>query len=278
MGSVQLNVGTVKKIKSRNPIIEFDKLQLYFKKPYIINAPDENHQIIIQQPRIGDIVEFGQGRYYSTINIFTTNTTASRLQLWEKGIDWNDISDFELFIRIFNAAEESIYQKILFNKIEKPLDFSTYGMYEKKSKDGKTEKVLYSKDDEVEINENVYFHLSQYFRNVFNIFPDEKITHDSTMKKWFIRKDKNELTNKQLKGNDAEKDNGFMSLISACCNHPGFKYKPSELEEIGVYEFYDSVKRLQVYESCTALQKGMYSGMIDGSKINPEDYNFMKNI
>lgn len=278
MGSVQLNVGTVKKIKSRNPIIEFDKLQLYFKKPYIINAPDENHQIIIQQPRIGDIVEFGQGRYYSTINIFTTNTTASRLQLWEKGIDWNDISDFELFIRIFNAAEKSIYQKILFNKIEKPLDFSTYGMYEKKSKDGKTEKVLYSKDDEVEINENVYFHLSQYFRNVFNIFPDEKITHDSTMKKWFIRKDKNELTNKQLKGNDAEKDNGFMSLISACCNHPGFKYKPSELEEIGVYEFYDSVKRLQVYESCTALQKGMYSGMIDGSKINSEDYNFMKNI
>lgn len=278
MGSVQLNVGTVKKIKSRNPIIEFDKLQLYFKKPYIINAPDENHQIIIQQPRIGDIVEFGQGRYYSTINIFTTNTTASRLQLWEKGIDWNDISDFELFIRIFNAAEKSIYQKILFNKIEKPLDFSTYGMYEKKSKDGKTEKVLYSKDDEVEINENVYFHLSQYFRNVFNIFPDEKITHDSTMKKWFIRKDKNELTNKQFKGNDAEKDNGFMSLISACCNHPGFKYKPSELEEIGVYEFYDSVKRLQVYESCTALQKGMYSGMIDGSKINPEDYNFMKNI
>lgn len=278
MGSVQLNVGTVKKIKSRNPIIEFDKLQLYFKKPYIINAPDENHQIIIQQPRIGDIVEFGQGRYYSTINIFTTNTTASRLQLWKKGIDWNDISDFDLFIRIFNAAEKSIYQKILFNKIEKPLDFSTYGMYEKKSKDGKTEKVLYSKDDEVEINENVYFHLSQYFRNVFNIFPDEKITHDSTMKKWFIRKDKNELTNKQLKGNDAEKDNGFMSLISACCNHPGFKYKPSELEEIGVYEFYDSVKRLQVYESCTALQKGMYSGMIDGSKINPEDYNFMKNI
>lgn len=278
MGSVQLNTGNIKKIKSRNPIIEFDKLQLYFKRPYVINAPDSDHQIIIRQPTIRDIVDFGQNRFYATINVFTTNTTALRLQLWNQGLDWNDMSDFELFLRIFNTAEKEIYQKFLFNKDGKPLDFSSYGMYEKKSINGNTENVLYSTDDNVEINEHVYFCLSQYFRNVFNTFPDEKITHDSTMKKWFIRKDKNELNNKQFKKEKDMSDNGLISLISACCNHPGFKYKPSELESLGVYEFYDAVRRLQVYESCTALQKGMYSGMIDGSKINPEDYNFMKDI
>ena len=51
-----------------------------------------------------------------------------------------------------------------------------------------------------------------------------------------------------------------------------------ELKELGVAEFYDSVKRLQIYESSTALMKGMYSGFVDSSKINSDDYNFMKEI
>jgi hypothetical protein len=68
----------------------------------------------------------------------------------------------------------------------------------------------------------------------------------------------------------------MRSIISACVNHPGFKYKLDELKQVGVCEFYDSVKRLQVYEASTALLKGMYSGMIDSSKINPDEYNFMR--
>ena len=51
-------------------------------------------------------------------------------------------------------------------------------------------------------------------------------------------------------------------------NHPGFKYKKSELKEVGIVEFMDSVKRLQTYESVKALMSGMYSGMIDTSKMD----------
>ena len=40
----------------------------------------------------------------------------------------------------------------------------------------------------------------------------------------------------------------------------------------------DSVKRIQKYEQSTAVLKGMYSGFVDGSKINPEQYNFMGDV
>jgi len=40
----------------------------------------------------------------------------------------------------------------------------------------------------------------------------------------------------------------------------------------------DSVQRLQVYESSTAVMKGMYSGFVDGSKIKPENYNWMRSL
>jgi hypothetical protein len=72
--------------------------------------------------------------------------------------------------------------------------------------------------------------------------------------------------------------NSIQPLISACVNHPGFKYKLREMKELGIYEFFDSVKRLQIYENSTAIMKGMYSGFVDGSHIKPEDYNFMKEI
>ena len=42
--------------------------------------------------------------------------------------------------------------------------------------------------------------------------------------------------------------------------------------------FIDSVQRLQVYESTTALLRGMYSGFMDTSKIDKEQFNFMREI
>jgi len=276
MAKEQLNKGKTLKIKSRNPKIEFDKLKLFFRDKYVIDVPSADGIIVMTQPSLGDIVSIGEKKYYNTLNLFTTNTTAFRLQLWEKGMDWNKVSDFELFMRLISSADKEVYQTFL-----PDIDFTDFGIYEKKLPDTEdTVKVLYDINNRIEINEEVYFHISQYLRAVFNINPDEKLTNDSIMKKWFIEKDKRELKNLEFKINNGDFDdnNGLLPLISACCNHPGFKYRSDSLRQLGIFQFYDSVKRLQVYESCTALQKGMYSGMIDGSKIKADEYNFMKPI
>lgn len=275
MAKEQLNKGVIHKLKSRNPKIEFDKLRLYFRDPYVIDVEGADGKIVMKQPSIGDIVILGEQRFYHTLNIFITNTTAYRLQLWDQGKDWNETSDFELFIMLLNNAEKEIYETFL-----PDIDFSTFGIYEKRMpSDNKSVPVLYDTQNKIEINEEVYFHISQYLRTIFNIFPEEKITYDSTMKRWFIEKDRRELKNLEYKRSRGEtEDSGLLPLISACCNHPGFKYRSDSLRQLGLYQFYDSVKRLQVYESTTALQKGLYSGMIDGSKIKAEEYNFMKPI
>lgn len=264
-----------KKLKSRNPVIKYDKLKMYFREPYEIDLPDSDGKIVLVQPSIGDVVDLGERRFYSTLNIFTTNTTSFRLQLWEQGYDWNDTSDFELFIMLLNTADKEVYQTFLPN-----IDFSNFGRYIKETEDGETKKILYDVENKIEINEQIYFRISQYLRNTFNIYPEEKITKDRVLKKWYLEKDKRELKNaeyKRKKGGD-EEESSLLPIISGCVNHPGFKYKTSELKELGVYQFYDSVKRLQIYESTTALQKGMYSGFMDTKGISPEDYNFMRSI
>ena len=58
--------------------------------------------------------------------------------------------------------------------------------------------------------------------------------------------------------------------------YPGFKYKKNELKECGLYEFMDAVQGAQIYVSATSLLSGMYSGMIDTSKINKKEFNWMR--
>lgn len=261
-------------VKSRNPVIEFDMLQMYCGEPYVIDLEDTLGSITVYQPTIGDIIKIGQNKFFPTLNIFVTNTTASRLQLWEAGVDWNETSDFQLFLMTYRFIDPDV-SKLIFGD----LDWSKFEVFTKQEEE-KTMLMLYSEEYQTIINEQVYFHFSQYLRKVFNINPEEKLTKNKTMKQWYIDKDKRHLEiEKEKKEKGAVEDNGSLqAVISACINHPGFKYNLQELKEVGVCQFYDSVNRLQVYESATACMKGLYSGMVDGKKINPSDYNFMKQI
>ena len=268
-----LNKGPIRKAKSRNPIIHFDKLPMYFGEPFIIDFENLRGKVIIYSPTIGDIVEKGETRFYSTLSILTTNTTANRLMLWENGLDWNEVSDFELFSLLIKGVDKEV-ASLFFGE----LDISNFDRKAKETDDG-FEMVLYNEDADVEINERAYFYISQYIRTIFNYFPEEKLTDSNFLKKAFIDKDKRQ---KDIDAYKAQKGDNLgshlQSQISSFVSHPGTKYKLRELKEVGVCEFFDTLQRLQIYESATACMKGMYSGFVDGKKIKPEDYNFMREI
>lgn len=242
---------------------------MYFREPYVIDVENAEGTIVIQQPSIGDIVKYGEKEFYGTLNIFTSNTTSYRLALWELGVDWNTISDFDLFTIIYQQIDFEI-SKLIFGD----LDFSKFELFQRTYVDGDPEVIMKHSESGIEITEEVYLHMSQYLQNAFHSHPEEKLTDDPILKQWYIKKDQNEIRNKMLKG---ESDSSFLlPVISACVNHPGFKYDVESLKNVGVYQFFDSVQRLQIYESTTALLKGMYSGFVDTSKIPDESFNFMR--
>lgn len=256
------------KRKSRNPIIEFDYLQMYCGRPYVIDLESAKGTLTLYQPTMGKIITIGANKFYSTLNAFICNTNSYRLFLWENKIDWNECRDFDLFIMLLPTIDKEALELLLGD-----VDITKFKICQKND-----ELVLWDETLGIEINEEVYFHMSQYYRNVFKMFPEEKITKDRVLKNWYISKDKREAERKAKSATDEANDASLtlQALISSCINHPGFKYNLHQLDDVGVAEFYDSVQRLQIYESSTALMKGMYSGFVDSSKIKPDDYNFMK--
>ena len=102
----------------------FDRLQMYFGEPHLI--PYDGGMIQVNQPSIGDILYFGESNFYTMLNVFVGNPTSFRLQLWDIGIDWNKISDYELFRMLIKSLDvEST--RILFGDLD-------FRLFEEKNK------------------------------------------------------------------------------------------------------------------------------------------------
>ena len=254
-------------------------LQLYFGDPYQVSD-----KIQVLQPTIGGILEydkkFGESEFWSMLNVFIGNTTSYRLLLWDMGIDWNEISDFQLFSLLIKTLKVE-NTEILFGD----LDLSSFDAYmkqipskekfdDKEESEPKQEMILWNPELDIEINEDIYNNIVLYIRTMFNIFPKVEKAKGKTTKKWIIEEDRMNLANAKKEDTTST----FLPLIESCCCHPGFKYKKNELREVGIYEFMRDVQRLQVYESTTALLKGMYSGFIDTKGIDKEEFDFMRDI
>ncbi len=243
---------------------EFDKLRLYFGDDYKISD-----QITIHQPTIGEIVEFGEDNLYSALMVFIANTTMYRVMLWDAGIDWNKISDYQLF-RILYKKLDIKKTRLLFGD----LDFSLFVPFQYQI-DGEEKIGLFNSQQKAFIDEDTYNHIANYLRHMFNIFPKVEKAKGKTAKQWIIEGEKERL---RINSKDEKNNSNLLPMISFCLNHPGFKYKKNELKELGIVEFMDSVQRLQIYESTSALYKGMYSGFVDTSKIDKQQFDFMRTI
>lgn len=261
-----------------------DKMKLFFDWEYPITD-----KISIFQPSVQDIIDYdgGEEAFMFLIHIFTGNTTYFRVSLWEQGIDWNNLTDWELFVSLIKSVKPEATKVILgdldFTKmqifpIEEDLpeseDISEEDSEENKDKHQKF--ILYDSENDIEFNEITYLRIRNYFRYMFNIFPKVEVgIKKKRVKREIIEYDK-KLLERQKKENPSA--SFLFPIISTLLVYPGFKYKKEELRQVGIVELLDAAQRVQVIENSLAVMRGMYSGFVDGSKIKPESYNFMKDL
>jgi hypothetical protein len=113
---------------------------------------------------------------------------------------------------------------------------------------------------------------------MFRNYPKTEYAPNKSTKELMIEEEQNKIKKAELEKKDSDNESILLPLISFCVNHPGFKYKKSELKEVQIYEFMDSVGRLNIYESTRALLTGTYSGFCDTSKVPKTQFDFMRTI
>lgn len=293
-----INVNKIKqnKIEKKKFEFDFDELKMFFSEPYLIEIEGGKY-IEINQPSIGDILELGDREVYSWISPFITNTTSYRIQLWDIGKDWNKITDYELFSSLApyiqnveflfklvyfienpNYIDDVLEEKNVkiennkYIKISQDIDFAGLKQYSRQTDDGSNEIVLYNQKQDLLITEEIYMHIREYIRMMFNQHPKDEFAKGRLAKLWIIEDEKDKLRLEREKNGNKRKSI-LLPMVSGLLNHPGFKYDLDGIKKLGIFAFMDSVNRLQMYEQCIAFMGGMYSGMMDTSKLGQDELN-----
>lgn len=270
-----------KKQSSKKKEYSFDKLALLFMEDYEVKG------IKISQPTINDILRVGESNFYQALSPFLYNSTSIRVMLWEAGIDWCNVKDIEVFDILNNIQKQNkeILRQVIGDEAEKrenplnilfkDIDITTFNLYKERTNEENSEEKLYlhSPTYDIKLYEEDYMEIAEYIREMMNVHPKVEKAKGKTAKRWMIDEDKMNALHR-----DEKNTSTLLPLVSACVNHPGFKYKLQELREVGIYQFMDAVQRLQIYESSRALLQGSYSGFCDTSKVPQDNFNFMRDI
>ena len=239
--------------------LDVDSLFLYFGDDYVIND-----NITIHQPTIGEVADYGEAKYFSMVHTMTAIPSDMKSQLWDMGLDWCEVEDFDLFCMLVQTLSQD-KTEILFG----PIDFSKLRPFRNKQND---EIVLADKETGVIIDRLIYTRIVGYLRKLHNITPKVEKTKSKTVKKWLIDEDRNRIQASQNKPFRSY----LLPLISAIKVKQG--YTKDYVRNMGLQEFFDDVSRAQVINNADHLLSGAYSGMLDMKKVNKSELNWFREL
>lgn len=237
--------------------MDVDELGLYFGDDYIIND-----YIKIHQPRIGELVDYGEQQYFSTIYTLTAIPSDMKSQLDDMGLDWVEVEDFELFLMLSQTLTPDRTSILLGD-----LNLSKMKPF-RNNQNG--EIVLADKETGVVIDKMIYLRIVNYLRKLHNIKPKIEKPANKRTRQILIEEDRQRI----LHAKDKPFKSYLLPLISAVKVRQG--YTKDYVRNMGFYELFDDLNRLQIIVNSDALLKGMYSGMIDTKKINKSELNWLR--
>jgi len=269
-----------------------DELKIYRGEDFIVST-----HIAIHQPTLAEICEYGEQDYYSMIYQLTATPQSLKVQLWDMGIDYTTITPFELFYgllyKIYDQKKTSI---ILGN-----LDLSKFEL-EQNENDGsvflsqivetinhenacgkrksffikKRKNLNNSKTyEKIIIDEFTYNTIMDYIRKTHSISKDEKLPANETTKMILIEDDREELKKNKNKKYQSQ----LKNMISAMVNCEGFKYNHSQVWDMKINAFMDSVKRISKIKNANLLLQSGYSGFgVNLKEISNKQLNWLGEI
>ena len=238
-------------------------------------------KIVVTQPTIDQIIEFGEKRYFQTVHCLTGVGADFKWQLWDYyDKDYTTIDDFELFKLMIcknlsskkliykelkenpeqyeeyiNKMTEEDWDELLFNPISlvlKDIDFADFKEYES---DKNQESILYDKEHDITIDRLVYARIVDAVRKIHGFKRNNEIPANEITKMDLIddaRDDAMAAAQKPYKS-------VLKPLISALAVKTG-QLGSESIWNTKINMFFDSIKRISKIQDAELLLQGAYSG------------------
>lgn len=257
-------------------MFKFDELQIY-RGADIEIAP----KIIVTQPTIGQIADFGEKEYFNAIYTLTAVGADLKWQLWDyEQIDYTEIEDYDLFIGYISkilSSRKRIYNEIMANPemyadeivsisdadleslnvnplqlVLKDLDFADFVPCTLEKND---QVVLYNAEEDITIDRSVYARIVDAVRRIHGLKRNNEIPANERTKMDLIDDARDEA---MLAAQKPHKST-LMPLVSALTVKCGM-CGDDKIWNMRINAFFDSIKRINKIQDAQLLLQGAYSG------------------
>jgi hypothetical protein len=266
---------------------EFDELSIYRGSDIPITS-----KIIVKQPTLDQIEKFGEKRYFSSVHTLCAVGADLKWQLWEAGIDYTQIEDYDLFIRYICqvvSSRKKVHEELMNNqekyseqlsKLSKDdldamlinplelvlnIDLGNFVPYEKVDNN---QIVLYDKEHDITIDKFVYTRIINIVRQIHGFKRNNEKPANERTKMDLIEDARDEAMSNSRKPYKSllKPLISFLSVKTGMCGDERIWNMP-----IGM--FFDNIKRANKIQEAELLLQGAYSGFaslkgVDKSKLD----------
>jgi hypothetical protein len=239
------------------------------------------NKIVVTQPTIDQIIEFGEKRYFSAVHCLTGVGADFKWQLLDYyGIDYTTIDDFELFkLMICNlvSSKKHIYNELMNNQekyeeqlkklskedledmlinplslVLKDIDLADFEEYES---DKSQETILYDKEHDITIDRAVYARIVDAVRKIHGFKRNNQMPANEITKMDLI----DDARDEAMMAAQKPYKSVLKPLISALAVKTG-QLGNDSIWNTKVNMFFDSIKRINKIQDAELLLQGAYSG------------------
>ena len=209
-------------------------------------------------PTVGEILE-DEDKYYGIVSSLTASPFQYMVQLDDMGIDYTQITDYQLFMMLFPMYAQSDLSLIFGD-----LDTSDFNVYVNQDDDSQ---VIYSPSNNIVIDELVYNDLSDMIRKI-NLFEKVKSKPgNESARKYLLEKERK----KQKRNAKKPRFPYLEKMVIALVNTSEFPYNYETCMDLSIYKFNQSLQQIQRKIAFDNTMVGVYAGTVDTSKMTDKD-------
>lgn len=257
-------------------------------------ASGQNLQITdslyVKHPIIQDILHIGieykthrfEDIYYSWVSIFLCDPYDYMVYLDDKGLDYEEVKPFDLFIMRYRDMvdyyESSIkptvsddeyanlfMDNVYFKAFRFFLDKDYFILA--KTENGDTVVADYDTNS-VMIDDKIFTYVSEFIRDINGFKPSDKINPEDKFAKQILIDDERSRLKKIKKNEDDKINDKLGDLLSAVTWVSNGGITPFNRNSLHIYDIIDCINRNDKLINYKNTLTGIYSGCVDGKKID----------
>lgn len=221
-----------------------------------------NDKIHIAIPTVGEILD-SEDEYYAMVTMLTAMPIDLMVQLDDMGIDFTEISEYELFLMTFGGIRQ-MDTHLIFGD----LDLSNFQLGVNEQND---QPVLIDVKNDIMIDRSIQVMISDTIRKIHHLEKNIRKPANKEAKDFLLERERR----KQKRRKKEKHTSSLETLIVALVNVEQFKYNYETVKDLTIYQFNESARQIIKKVDYDNRMHGVYAGTVSVKDLDRDDLNWL---